>query len=114
MFEKVKGIGHIEPFLAVKSMELGDLVLLHVGLQDRSKDSGVYAYGEVVREPYILDNRLKDYCNGKNTVDVIIKYISFGAPLLDHDQSKSVFKQFRTVHKLDDESVNLLLQHIIM
>ncbi len=26
MFNNVKNIGHVEPFLAVKSMEIGDLV----------------------------------------------------------------------------------------
>ena len=33
MFEKVRAIGHIEPFLATKAMEKGDIVLLHVGKQ---------------------------------------------------------------------------------
>ena len=34
MFEKVKDIGHIEPFLATKSMQIGDIVVLHVGQQN--------------------------------------------------------------------------------
>lgn len=34
MFEKVKSIGHIEPFLATKSMKIGDTLLLHVGTQN--------------------------------------------------------------------------------
>lgn len=32
MFEKVKNIGHVEPFLATASMNVGDTMLLHVGL----------------------------------------------------------------------------------
>jgi len=35
MFEKVSGVGHVEPFLAVKSMVEDDLVLLHVGSQNK-------------------------------------------------------------------------------
>ena len=35
IFERVTGKGHIEPFLATKSMEEGDLVLLNVGRQNK-------------------------------------------------------------------------------
>lgn len=112
MFDVVKSIGHIEPFLAVKGMQLDDLVFLYVGQQDKSKESGVYAYGKVIRGPYILKNSPKDYCNGKNTVDVKIEYIRYNTPLLNHEQSKKIFTQFRTVHKLNDKSVTLLLKYI--
>lgn len=112
MFNNVKHIEHIEPFLAVKSMAIGDLVFLYVGQQDKTKESGVYAYGEIIKGPYVLKDCPQDYCNNKNTVDVRIKYISYYEPLLDHGQSKSIFTQFRTVHKLNDESVELLLQLI--
>lgn len=110
MFKEVKSIGHIEPFLAVKSMEIGDTVLLHVGRQDKTKESGVYAYGTIVKGPYILRDHPQDYCNNKNTVDVRIDYISYGQPLIDSINSKIIFKQFRTVHKLSDESIDSLLQ----
>ena len=112
MFEKVKGLGHIEPFLAVKDMELGDLVFLHVGQQDKSKKSGVYAWGEIVKKPYTLINSPQDYCNNKLTVDVKILYITYTEPLLNHEQSKKVFTQFRTVHKLSDSSISTLLLYI--
>ncbi len=112
MFNNVKSVGHVEPLLAVKSMELGDLVFLYVGKQDKAVESGVYAYGEIVREPYILIDSPKDYCNNKNTVDVEIKYICCNKPLLDHKQSKTIFTQFRTVHKLNNESVEALLRLI--
>ena len=110
MFEKVKSVGHIEPFLAVKNMQLGDIVLLHVGKQDKSKESGVYAYGTIVKGPYILTNSPEDYCNNKNTVDVKIKYISYGEPLIDTNKSKLIFSQFRRVYKLSIESVDKLLE----
>lgn len=35
MFEKVKNIGHIEPFLATAAMNVGDTMLLHVGSQNK-------------------------------------------------------------------------------
>lgn len=77
MFNNIKHIGHIETFLAVKSMAICDLVFLYVGQQDKTKESGVYAYGEIIKEPYVLKDSPRDYCNNKNTVDVRIKYISY-------------------------------------
>lgn len=112
MFEVIKEVGHVEPFLAVKGMELGDLVFLHVGQQDKSKESGVYAWGEIVKEPYILRDKPEEYCNNKLTVDVKILYITSSKPLLNHEQSKKVCTQFRRVHKLRDESVDMILNYI--
>lgn len=113
MFKVVREIGHIEPFLAVKGMEIGDLVFLHVGQQDKKVESGVYAWGEVVREPYILRGSPQDYCNNKLTVDVKIVHITYNTPLLNHEQSKEVFTQFRGVHRLSDRSVSILLDYIV-
>jgi hypothetical protein len=39
MFQLVNGPGHVEPFLATQSMHLGDVVLLHVGQQDKNYES---------------------------------------------------------------------------
>ncbi|NLK23287.1 MAG: EVE domain-containing protein [Clostridiales bacterium] len=114
MFEKVKNVGHIEPFLAVKSMKIGDIVLLHVGKQDNNVESGVYAYGEVVKEPYILKDKPEDYCNNKNTVDVKIQYINYNEPILNSDKCKLIFTQFRRVYKLSDNSVNELMKLAIL
>ena len=102
MFEKVSGVGHIEPFLATKAMKIGDIILLHVGAQDKQYESGVYAYGTVVKGPYILEDHPEDYCNGKNSVDVSIKKIVYGHPLISHEGFKKYNKQFRTVHKIDE------------
>lgn len=110
MFEVVKGPGHVEPFLAVKSMQINDIVVLHVGTQHNRKDSGVYAYGTIVKGPYILDDSPEDYCNGKNTVDVEILEISYEKPFISKEISKDIFTQFRTVHKLDERSVDKLLE----
>ncbi len=49
MFEKVTGEGRVEPFLETKSMEEGDLVLLHVGSQTKQYASDIYAYGTIVK-----------------------------------------------------------------
>ena len=35
IFKEVKAIGHIEHFLAVKSMQIGDFVLHYVGKQNK-------------------------------------------------------------------------------
>lgn len=109
MFENVKTENHVEHFLAVKSMKLGDIVLLHVGKQDKKKVSGVYAYGEIIKAPYILKNSPNEYCNGKNTVDVQFIKISYGNPLIDEHICKRIFNQFRSVHLLKNKGVSELL-----
>ena len=98
MFEKVKSVGHIEPFLATKSMEIGDLVLLHVGAQLKCCPSGIYAVGEIIAGPYILHDSPEDYCNEKLTVDVKIRNITRNIPYIDHEKCKEFITQFRTVH----------------
>ena len=103
MFEQVSGPGHVEPFLATQNMEYGDLVLLHVGQQDKRYESGVYAYGTVVEGPYVLRDHPDDYCNGKNTVMVRFDKISYTAPLITHDQCTEFIRQFRTVHRIDPD-----------
>ena len=102
MLEKVSGSGHVEPFLATKEMSVGDVVLLHVGSQDKRYESGIYAIGRVVKNPYILEDHPQDYCNGKNTVDVEISEIVSGKPLMTHDECKKYIRQFRTVHKISE------------
>lgn len=109
MFEKVSGVGHIEPFLATKSMSKGDIVLLHVGQQNKKYQSGVYAIGKIVREPYILKDHPDDYCNNKNTVDIQIIKIDYSNYLISHDECKQFIKQFRTVHKIENEHYEYLM-----
>lgn len=101
IFNEVKSIGHIEPFLATKEMEIGDVVLLYVGQQNKNYKPGVYAIGTIVKAPYILRNSPADYCNNKLTVDIRIDKINYNEPYLDYNQMKNINKQFRTVHKLD-------------
>ncbi len=103
IFEKVKMPDHIEPFLATKSMSYGDLVLFHVGSQNKRYDSGIYAYGTIIREPYILKNSPEDYCNNKNTVDVRIERMVQETPIISHEASKAFITQFRTVHRIDSK-----------
>ena len=100
MFEKVQREGHIEPFLATKAMHCGDLVLLHVGKQVPEYESGIYAVGEIITEPYILTNSPEDYCNGKNTVDVKIIKMQRNVPYIRHDVCVEFIHQFRTVHRI--------------
>lgn len=101
LFENVKGPGHIEPFLATQSMNIGDTVLLHVGQQDKRYESGVYAYGTIIKGPFILENHPDDYCNSKNTVLVRIDHVDYTSPLITHDDCKEFCRQFRTVHVIE-------------
>ena len=101
MFSNVKATGHVEPFLATKTMIIGDLVLLHVGQQDKRYESGVYAYGRVVEGPFILRDHSDDYCNGKNTVMVKFERIEYDRPIIDHEHCRDFSGQFRTVHLIN-------------
>ena len=74
--------GHVEPFLATRDMQIGDIVMLHVGKQDPAHESGIYAYGTVIYGPYILTDSPDDYCNNKLTVDIRIDRIEYEKPIL--------------------------------
>ena len=101
MFKEVPGPGHVESFYGVKDMSLGDIVLLHVGSQDGRYESGIYAFGEVVGDPY-LDNDPKDLRYGKYRIDVKFNTIVRNKPLMSHEQCKKYITQFRTVHKINE------------
>lgn len=102
IFEKVKKIGHIEPFLATKQMNVGDLMLLHVGQQNNRYESGIYAIGKIIEGPFIMENHPDDYCNNKNTVNIKITSISYSEPYVTHEECKAFINQFRTVHKINE------------
>ncbi|WP_312648997.1 hypothetical protein [Aminipila sp.] len=112
MFKKVKGIGHIEPFLATKNMSIGDSLVLNVGKQDRNLESGVYAIANIISEPYILRNHPEDYCNNKLTIDAQITQIQYKAPIINNEVCKMIFTQFRTVHQITGEGLGILLKYI--
>ena len=113
IFEKVNNVGHVEPFLATKAMTVGDILLLHVGQQNKNYKSGVYAIGKIVKGPYILRNHFEDYCNNKNTVDVEIIKINYTEPYISHEECKEFIKQFRTVHLIDEMYYNQILKSIL-
>lgn len=85
LFDNVKGSGHVECFLATRDMQLGDIVILHVGKQDPAHESGVYAYGTVIYGPYILENRPAE-----------------DTPIITHEQCKRYTGQYRNVHAMAD------------
>lgn len=102
LFDKVKGPGHVEPFPATRDMQIGDIVMLHVGKQDPAHESGIYAYGTVIYGPYILTDSPNDYCNNKRTVDIRIDHIEYEKPILTHEQCMRYTGQYRAVHSIAD------------
>ena len=111
LFEEVSCKGHVEPFLATKKMSCGDLLLLHIGMQNPDYESGVYAYGTIVKDPYVLEGRPLDYCNGKLSVDVRIDDIRYDAPIIDRAEVETFVSQFRSRHKLDARRYRTILKH---
>ena len=108
MFEKVNNIGHVEPFLATASMNIGDIMLFHVGSQNKNYESGIYAVGTIVKAPYILENSPQDYCNNKLTVNVRIEKINYSYPYITHEECKAFINQFRAAHKIGEEHYALI------
>lgn len=112
MFEMVSGIGHIEAFLATKSMKVGDIVLLHVGKQFPTVRSGVYAYGFIVEPPSIYLGNQEEQCYGNLSVMVRIARIERGEPLINEDECKEIFAQFRSVHRVNEIYFDKILKMI--
>ena len=112
MFEKVTGVNHVECFLATSEMKKGDILFLHVGRQVMKYESGIYAVGEIISNPYILHNSPGDYCNEKNTVDVRILKIDYKEPFVTHGECLGYINQFRTAHKMDYEKGTELYRYI--
>lgn len=115
IFEEISNIGHIEPFLAVKSMQIGDYVLHYVGKQDKRYKPGVYAISKIIKSPYICRNRPNDYCNNKLSIDVKVLAITYNEPYLSEIDMKRINKQFRSVHKLnitDNNTLEIIMSSI--
>ena len=112
MFERVSGIGHIEAFLATKNMRVGDIVLLHVGKQVSTIQSGVYAYGHVVELPAIYLGNQEEKCYDNLSVLVKIVRIRHDIPLINEEESKKIFTQFRRVHRVNDAYYDKIIKLI--
>ena len=78
MFEKVSGAGHIEPFLATKAMEEGDLILLHVGRQNRKTKVNYIVLDLEWNQPLSPQRRIRDTFNLSGEI------IQFGAVKIDN------------------------------
>lgn len=112
MFDKVKHVGHIETFLATRDMHVGDTMVLHVGKQIKKIQSGIYAVGTIISEPYILKNHPDDYCNDKDSVDVKIFRINYNEPIVNEEECKRIFRQFRSVHEVPQQQAILLKEYL--
>ena len=112
MFKKISGIGHIEGLLATKSMECGDIILLHAGKQNRKYKSGIYSIGEIVTAPFIFNEQIDCHCYNRLTVNVKIIKMNYTTPIISYEEFQRFNKQFRTVHLIEeqyyDEIINLI------
>ena len=102
MFEKVSGKGHIETVLATKEMVVGDIILLYVGKQDKRYESGVYAVGEIIGEPYVYQNDADAHCYNRLSADIQIISINYSMPFITAKDFLKFNKQLRTVHIIDE------------
>ena len=97
MFEKVKGVGHIEDFYGLRTIKEGDLMLFYVGPQDSRYESGIYAYGTVIERPFYST------INDENKWRVIVQFdrIRNDRPIISHQDCLLFTKGFKVVHAID-------------
>lgn len=112
MFEKITGVNQIISLLATNEMKKGDILFLHIGRQVLKYESGIYAVGKIITDPYILHDSIEDYCNEKNTVDVKILKIDYKEPFITHSECLLFVNQFRTIYKLDYDKGYKLYNYI--
>lgn len=112
IFEKIKEPGIIEHFLATNDMELDDILLFHLGKHDSNYESGVYAYGKVVKEPYILKDHPEDYCNNQNTVDVEIIDIRDDKPFIPLSETKEFIAPYQNRHIISEQYYPFILEKL--
>ena len=95
--------GHVETVLATSAMEIGDTIILHVGTQNREKESGAYAVGRIVDGPYIRRNHPEEYCNNKLSVNIRIEKVSYTSPYITHEEFTKFHKMYRRVSMIRPE-----------
>lgn len=112
LFVEIKNIGQIDSFPATKRMKLNDKVIFYVGKNGSPShiESGVYAWGEIVKEPYMCKED-DDYNYHKLWVDVRVEYISYEKPIINAE--KNTFLQpYQQVHEIQKEDYDKVLQVI--
>ena len=102
IFEEIEGPGAIFRVKSTSTMKNGDLVIMHLGHQNPKYESGVYAYGEIVKEPYFLTNEPDDYCNNMNAVDLKIINIK-ESPFMVYEETNKFIKPYQISHKVKEE-----------
>lgn len=110
IFEKLTEPGIERHFLATKSMKPGDLILFHIGNQNKKFESGVYAYGIVLEEPYIYLDNPNDFCYEKNCVNVGIIDLNKEKPIIPTEEITEFIKPSIRRHLIKEEYYNTILK----
>lgn len=113
MFENVNAYKYVESFYSNKSMEIGDVIVLYIGKQVDSIESGVYGFATIISEPSKILDDADDLKNNRHFVYAMIDILSFSRPLIREQKCKELFRQFQTTHQVKEESsVNFLTDFI--
>ena len=111
IFEEIKDLESIFRVKSTKKMKKGDLVLLHLGKQDKNYPSGVYAYGKIVKEPYLLTDEPNDFCNNMDVVDLKILKIN-ESPFMFSEETDKFIQPYQTPHIIDKIYYNEIFNKI--
>lgn len=102
LFDKVKGVGHQEYFLATQSMTVGDYILCHVGTQVSKYESGIYAVAKILEKPNIYLGDPTDFCYKQLSVKTEIVVFS-NTPIITHQLYSKYDLTFRSVHQIQEK-----------
>lgn len=111
IFANVAHIGHTETFLATKSMEIGDILLLYVG-KNKDCPNGVYAIAEVIKPPYITIDNPNDYCYNKLSVIAKITKINRINPIISFEQLSMFNNHVRSTHRINERYISQIISLI--
>lgn len=110
IFDKITEPNAVDAFEAVRSMEVGDLILFYIGMQHQDYEDGIYAFGEVVKEPYFFIDDPEHDCYGLRCVDVRIIDVNMKKPLIPGYKVLKFFVPLNRKHIIKEECYDELLK----
>lgn len=92
-FDKVDKVGYVNNFFYVNGMKKGDKAIFHISKNEEKGVHGVYAWGTIVGEPKVVDDK-NNYCYGKKAIDIRFDKFSKDKPLMTFDELSEYVNNF--------------------
>jgi hypothetical protein len=99
---------HVDWFTACKDVKPGDIYIIGIVAKDAYVEPGIYAYGTVLSDIYILEDKTSKHY-GDCVVDVCIHEI-YDKPIISYEQLFQLTKNYRRVNKIDQKHNKEILE----